>query len=97
MVAYSFGDRIMPDPSIVTHIIYAFGHVTDTYDGIRINSEEQLRALVELKQQKPSLKILLSIGGWGSGRFGEMAADETCRGWEFCSHVRGASGHCVRI
>jgi len=34
---------------------------------------------VELKRQKPSLKILLSIGGWGSGRFSEMAADENNR------------------
>lgn len=74
VVAYSFGDRIIPDPSIVTHINYAFGHVTDTYDGIRINSEEQLRTLVKLKEKNPSLKILLSIGGWGSGRFSEMAA-----------------------
>ena len=74
VLAYSFGDRTIPDPAIVTHINYAFGHVNDTYDGIRINSEEQLRAIVALKEQKPSLKVLLSIGGWGSGRFSEMAA-----------------------
>ena len=74
VLAYVFGDRLLPDPNIVTHINYAFGHVTDTYDGVRINSEEQLRAIVALKQQKPSLKVLLSIGGWGSGRFSEMAA-----------------------
>ena len=74
VLGYVFGDRMLPDPEIVTHINYAFGHVTDTYDGVRINSEEQLRAIIALKEQNPSLKILLSIGGWGSGRFSEMAA-----------------------
>jgi chitinase len=84
---------IMPDPNYVTHINYAFGHVNETFNGIMINrpprqgaandgratSEDRLRSIVELKQQKPSLKIFLSIGGWGSGRFSEMAADETNR------------------
>ena len=74
VVAYCFDNTITPDPSIVTHINYAFGHVTDTYDGVRINDEAQLRRIVALKEQKPSLKVLLSIGGWGSGRFSEMSA-----------------------
>jgi chitinase len=38
-----------------------------------------LRSIAGLKKQKPSLKVLLSIGGWGSGRFSEMAADEANR------------------
>ena len=81
----------MPDPNYITHINYAFGHVNETFDGIMINrqarnaddgratSEDRLRSIVELKQQKPCLKIMLSIGGWGSGRFSEMAADQTNR------------------
>ncbi|HBG53862.1 MAG TPA: glycosyl hydrolase family 18, partial [Rikenellaceae bacterium] len=28
---------------------------------------------------KPSLKVMLSIGGWGSGRFSEMVACDTHR------------------
>jgi len=80
VVAYTFGDRgELPDPSIFTHINYAFGHVSETYDGIRINSEERLRQIVGLKQQKPSLKVLISIGGWGSGGFSEMAANRVWR------------------
>ena len=83
--------RVMPDPDYVTHINYAFGHVNETFNGIIINApprgdntgrpsyEDRLRSIVELKKQKPSLKILLSIGGWGSGRFSEMAATETTR------------------
>ncbi len=71
--------KIMPDPNYITHINYAFGHVTNTFDGVRIDNEDRLRQLVELKKQKPSLIIILSIGGWGSGRFSEMAADENYR------------------
>lgn len=71
--------KVMPDPDYITHINYAFGHVTDSYDGVRIDNENRLKSIVSLKEQKPSLKILLSIGGWESGRFSEMAADETSR------------------
>lgn len=70
---------ITPDPDYVTHINYAFGHVNNEFNGVRINNEERLRSIAELKKQKPSLKVLLSIGGWGSGRFSEMAADEVNR------------------
>ena len=69
----------LPNPAYVTHINYAFGGVNTTFNGIRINNEERLMAITGLKKQKPTLKVLLSIGGWGSGRFSEMAADETNR------------------
>ena len=80
VVAYvtSWSD-VMPNPAYVTHINYAFGHVNDSFNGIRIDNEERLKSIVELKKKFPLLKILLSIGGWGSGRFSEMAADEKNR------------------
>jgi len=80
IVAYvtSWSD-IIPDPSYITHINYAFGHVTDTFDGVRIDNADRLRKLTELKRQAPDLKIMLSVGGWGSGRFSEMAADNAKR------------------
>ena len=46
---------------------------------MRIDNENRLRDIVALKQVKPELKVLLSIGGWGSGRFSEMAADDNNR------------------
>lgn len=69
----------IPDPDFVTHINYAFGHVTKTFDGVRIDNEDRLREIVKIKDQSPDLKVLVSIGGWGSGNFSEMAADEKNR------------------
>jgi chitinase len=69
----------IPDPTYLTHINYAFGHVNEEFNGIRIDNEERLKLMVSLKEKKPELKVLLSIGGWGSGRFSEMAASEINR------------------
>lgn len=69
----------LPDPAYVTHINYAFGHVNQNFDGIRIDNESRLRQIVALKLKTPALKVLLSIGGWGSGRFSEMAGVESNR------------------
>lgn len=70
---------VMPNPAYVTHINYAFGHVNETFNGIRIDNEDRLRSIVDLKKNFSSLKVLLSVGGWGSGRFSEMAAAENNR------------------
>ena len=73
VVAYvTSWSEVMPDPQYMTHINYAFGHVNESFNGVKIDNEERLR-------QKPELKVLLSIGGWGSGRFSEMAANDEYR------------------
>ena len=69
----------IPDPMVMTHINYAFGHVSDTFDGVCIDHPDRLRRIVALKRQNPELKVLLSVGGWGSGRFSEMAAADATR------------------
>lgn len=69
----------VPDLNLISHINYAFGHVNDTFNGVKIDNPERLREIVKLRKNHPDLKILLSIGGWTSGRFSEMAADETNR------------------
>ncbi len=71
--------HIVPDPACVTHINYAFGHVKPTFDGVRIDNEQRLKMLVGLKDRNPNLKVMLSIGGWGSGNFSEMASTEANR------------------
>ena len=80
VVAYvTSWSEVMPDPQYMTHINYAFGHVNESFNGVKIDNEERLRQIVDLRKQKPELKVLLSIGGWGSGRFSEMAANEEYR------------------
>lgn len=64
----------LPDPNLITHINYAFGHVNKTFNGVMISNEPRLREVIAMKKKSPHLKILLSIGGWGSGGFSEMAA-----------------------
>ena len=80
VVAYvTSWSEVMPDPQYMTHINYAFGHVNESFNGVKIDNEERLRQIVDLRRQKPELKVLLSIGGWGSGRFSEMAANDEYR------------------
>ncbi len=69
----------IPDPQEVTHLNYAFGHVSSSFDSVEIDRPENLRRLTALKQNAPDLKVLLSIGGWTSGNFSEMASDAVSR------------------
>lgn len=80
VVAYvtSWSD-VIPDPSYMTHINYAFGHVADSFDSVRIDNPERLRQMAGLKKSCPNLKVMLSVGGWGSGNFSEMAQDPQLR------------------
>ena len=80
VVAYvtSWTDEI-PDPFVMSHINYAFGHVNDTFDGVRVDNPDRLTTIVALKEQNPKLNVMLSVGGWGSGRFSEMASDDQRR------------------
>jgi chitinase len=80
VLAYVAGwHTIIPDPNCLTHINYAFGHVNETFDGVKVSNEKRLHQIAQLKEQHPDLKVCLSIGGWGSGRFSEMAANEIYR------------------
>jgi chitinase len=80
IVAYvTSWSSVIPDPNYVTHINYAFGHVNDNFNGVRIDNPSRLKSIVNLRNKSPKLKIMLSIGGWGSGRFSEMASTDENR------------------
>jgi chitinase len=80
IIAYVTSWKDVPvDPTVMTHINYAFGHVNDTFDGVRIDNPDRLRNIVALKTVNSDLKVMLSVGGWGSGRFSEMASDSLRR------------------
>ena len=92
VVAYvTSWSEVMPDPQYMTHINYAFGHVNESFNGVKIDNEERLRQIVDLRKQKPEL-ICPVIGRqhymlrsrrleqpWKSGRFSEMAANDEYR------------------
>lgn len=91
IVAYvTSGSTGMPDVNTLTHINYAFGHVNETFDGVTIDNPSRLKEITALKQQYPDLKVQLSVGGWGSGRFSEMAADPAKRA-AFAKHCAQVS------
>ena len=79
LLAYVFRMQELPDATYLTHINYAFGHVNDSFNGVRLDQPDELHRLVSIKRTYPHVKILLSIGGWGSGNFSEMCADDQLR------------------
>lgn len=78
--AYVMGIRgDIPDTRLLTHINFAFAHVNETFDGVYLPDTDGLEKVARLKRRCPRLKVLLSVGGWGSGRFSEMASDSIHR------------------
>lgn len=90
IVGYAvYWDERMPDPTLVTHINYAFAHIKDDFETLDIKTPSRLKEIVALKKKNPNLKVVLSIGGWGAGNFSEMAADDNHR-LKFCSNCLAA-------
>ncbi len=80
VVAYveSKGDSL-PDPSLMSHIIYAFAGFNEARDGIVVQNPEKLKAIAGLKKINPDLKVILSIGGYHEEGYSDMAASEKNR------------------
>lgn len=79
-IAYVWSDEgPLPPADKVTAINYAFAYPNDTRDGIKISNPQRLRQVVALKEQNPSLKVLLSMGGNCHSGYSELVADPTLR------------------
>ena len=90
IVGYAvYWESTMPDPTLLTHINYAFAHIKNDFETLDIKSESRLSQIVALKKKKAGLKVLLSVGGWEAGNFSEMAASETHRK-KFCQNCLAA-------
>ena len=86
IVGYAvYWESTMPDPKLLTHLNYAFGHIENDFETLKVEKEGRLKLMVALKKQNPNLKVLLSVGGWEAGNFSEMAADEKHRK-QFCKN-----------
>lgn len=90
IVGYAtYWDTVMPDPTLLTHINYAFAHIKSDFETLDIKTVSRLKKIAGLKSRNPDLKVLLSVGGWGAGNFSEMAADDTHRK-NFCNNCLAA-------
>lgn len=49
----------------LTHLIWCFGHIRNDSMVIAPSQEHIIARMVALKDRQPSLKVLLSLGGWG--------------------------------
>ena len=92
IVGYDYGsnsDSFLPDPTYLTHINFAFGKIKDDHRTLEIKKEARLKKIVDLKKTNPTLKVMLSIGGWGADYFSGMAKDEANRK-AFCDNCLAA-------
>ena len=79
VLAYVTADGSIARPSVVTPHQLCLRAGRLYLPAHRHQRESRLEEVAELKKKAPHLKVMLSIGGWGSGRFSEMAADVTHR------------------
>ena len=90
VVGYAtYWESTLPDPTLLTHINYAFAHIKSDFETLDIKKASRLQTIAALKSSHPKLKVLLSIGGWEAGNFSEMAADATHRA-HFCQNCAAA-------
>jgi GH18 family chitinase len=62
IVGYAtYWDSVMPDPTLLTHINYAFAHIKNDFETLDIKTPSRLKKIVALKEKNPDLQVMLSI------------------------------------
>lgn len=81
VAGYEDFDPAKVDASKLTHVNYAFANIVNGNVQFELATDEaKIKALMGLKKQNPTLKILYSIGGWvWSDQFSTIAAYENSR------------------
>ena len=83
VIGYVSDAEVLPPVSAgkLDVINFAFAHVTPGNEVVLVKptAARSLRKLTALRKRNPSLRILLSIGGWGAGNFSEAALDDASR------------------
>ena len=62
------------DPGKVDTLIFAFAGVHDGEVALDDKAIPRLQRILALKADHPRLRVMISVGGWGSGGFSEAAA-----------------------
>jgi chitinase len=70
-------DQIPADK--ITHLFYAFSTIDKGKCVVQPGAAADFAKLKELKQRKPHLRTLISIGGWGAGGFSDAALTHASR------------------
>lgn len=83
------GAELMPNPQLVTAINYGFANMNESHDGLVIHNEPRFRQIIDLKKQKPELKVILCIGGDCNSGLSDMAGNADKRA--------ALAGDCKRI
>jgi GH18 family chitinase/alkyl hydroperoxide reductase subunit AhpC len=83
---YVMGNPQNLDPQLNDVIIYAFVEIND--DGtLYVPGPTYLRQMVNLKAEKPSLKVIAAIGGWGAEGFSDASLTPSSR-YNFARNVK---------
>ena len=78
VMEYVFGDPQNVDARFLDAVIYAFIEINP--DGtLRVPTPNYLNKLINLKAEKPDLKVIAAIGGWGVDGFSDAALTPTSR------------------
>lgn len=75
VVGYAMGWNPAQDQDLhkIDTLIFAFAKIDDGKVTLTGAAAEKLQTLVALKRRDPSLKVEISVGGWGAGGFSEAA------------------------